>query len=42
VLCAKAELLQRRARQICAELDDAWWLRVREAQLKQLDHWEVH
>lgn len=42
VLQAKAEILKRRARKICHELDDAWWHRVREAQLKQVDHWEVH
>ena len=42
MLQAKAEILKRRARKICHELDDAWWHRVREAQLKQVDHWEVH
>lgn len=42
VLVAKASLLQARARQICDELDDGWWARVREAQLKQQDHWEAH
>ena len=42
VLVAKAALLQARARQICDELDEQWWARVREAQLKQQDHWEAH
>uniref|UniRef100_A0A7S0EVA2 WW domain-containing protein n=1 Tax=Phaeocystis antarctica TaxID=33657 RepID=A0A7S0EVA2_9EUKA len=42
VLSAKAELLQRRARQICEHLDEVWWVRVREEQLKQTDHWEAH
>ena len=42
VLMAKAALLQARARQICDELDEQWWARVREAQLKQQDHWEAH
>lgn len=42
-LCAKAALLKRRARQICDELDERWWARVREAQLTQHhDHWEAH
>ena len=42
MLVAKAALLQARARQICDELDEQWWARVREAQLKQQDHWEAH
>jgi len=42
VLQAKSEILKWRARQICADLNDAWWHRVREQQLQQVDHWEVH
>ena len=41
-LQAKARLLKRRAKGICAEMDDEWWARVVEAQRKLTDHWEVH
>ena len=41
-LRAKAELLKKRARGICPELNAAWWARVVEAQQKLVDHWEVH
>lgn len=41
-LLAKAELLKRRARAICPELNSAWWARVVESQKKLVDHWEVH
>jgi len=40
-LLGKAALLKRRVQQLCYEMDDAWWVRVREAQLKQTDHWEM-
>ena len=41
-LRAKAELLKRRARAICAEMDDAWWRAVYEQQQLLTDHWEIH
>ena len=41
-LKAKARLLQKRARQLCSQMDDAWWAKVVEAQQKLVDHWEVH
>jgi len=40
-LRAKAALLKKRVLALCSGMDDAWWVRVREAQLKQTDHWEM-
>ena len=41
-LLGKAELLKKRARRICPEMDERWWQRVVAAQEKIVDHWEVH
>ena len=41
-LQAKAELLKKRARKICPQMDGRWWERVVAAQRQQTDHWEVH
>lgn len=41
-LQAKAAILKARARQICPQMDEAWWARVIEAQKQLVDHWEVH
>ena len=40
-LKAKACLLQKRAKAICPQMDDKWWVKVVEAQRKLIDHWEV-
>jgi len=40
-LQAKAAILKRRVSEICGEMDERWWGRVREAQLLQTDHWEM-
>ena len=41
-LRAKGELLKKRARRICPQMDERWWERVVAAQQQQTDHWEVH
>lgn len=38
----KAGILKSRAKILCSDLNDVWWQHVRETQLKQSDHWEVH
>jgi len=41
-LQAKARLLQKRARNICEEMNEHFWARVVEQQQSLVDHWEVH
>ena len=40
-LQGKAALLKKRVIELCSSMDERWWGRVREAQLKQTDHWEM-
>lgn len=37
---SKAALLKARVAELCPEMDESWWARVREAQLKHDDFWE--
>mmetsp|Transcript_25485 Transcript_25485/g.42113 ORF Transcript_25485/g.42113 Transcript_25485/m.42113 type:complete len:398 (+) Transcript_25485:183-1376(+) len=41
-LCKKAELLKKRVRAICDDLDEVWWEGVCRRQSTRDDYWEVH
>lgn len=34
--------MKQRVLELCSDMDEAWWERVREAQLLQTDYWEMH